>query len=108
MRRITKLVLCLFAINVAALAVAHAPVISPDKLPPVVEAERDHTAEHAGHHQKEADFCDMAVGHCGAYTVPHGSPAGTARYSEVLSTLFLNERIRSKFHPERELRPPRV
>ena len=108
MMRLAKLVLCLIAINAAALTVAHAAAISPEKLPPAVEAERDHTAEQTDHNHTKADFCDMAVGHCGAFTVPHGNPTGEAQYSENLLVLFVNDRTKSKFHPERELRPPRV
>ena len=50
----------------------------------------------------------MAVGHCGAYTVPHNNPADEALYNETLSNLLINEQARSKFHPDLELRPPRV
>ena len=50
----------------------------------------------------------MAVGHCGAYTVPHNNPADEALYNETLSILLINEQARSKYHPDLELRPPRV
>jgi len=108
MTRLAKVLLCLFTINVAALPVAHAAVFPIDEMPPATEVEQAHTNKHSDHKHQQADFCDMAVGHCGAYTVPHNNPADEALYNETLSTLLINEQARSKFHPELELRPPRV
>lgn len=108
MIRLAKVLLCLCTINVAALSVAHAAVFPIDEMPPATEVEQAHTNKHSDHKHQQADFCDMAVGHCGAYTVPHNNPADEALYNETLSILLINEQARSKYHPDLELRPPRV
>ena len=108
MIRLAKVLLCLCTINVAALSVAHAAVFPIDEMPPATEIEQAHTNKLSDHKHQQADLCDMAVGHCSAYAVPQNNPSDEALYSETLSNLLINEQARSKYHPDLELRPPRV
>jgi len=110
--RTIGVLLCIFALSVAALPVAfgmeHDHGSAGMAMTMAAAMDKDRSDGHQGHGPAQSNHCEIVPGHCSIMAAPNASKARAAHYVTNPLACRLDDRDEAKYRPETELRPPRV